>query len=284
VDDRELRDFYDMIVAYYEKSGVEVTVTKNSIYVNGNKLPRPADRFRVGFTPKKNVPYACWLENDKVQLQNLQTNQRIAAVINGTDFMSCEGRVYVQSLQNIFEINFIEQANSLMVATAKSVATIMPSATTMHQGVAIQDMFGTLVFSVFPEAGHHRQVKIPELNDYRITDAKYERNVLMVIAVDKKDGKYSRFVFRFGKDWASYDVREIEDINPTGINFTVLDKGICVCITEEEKVEIFSNQKDNASIKSFDDPAIDADMKFCHAGDSVRFAKGNKLYDISVKK
>lgn len=280
---RELRDVYDMIVGYYEKSGVEVIVTKNHLYLNGNKLSRPTERFRIGFTPKNNIPYACWLENEKVQLQNLQNGQRIPAVINGTDIMSCEGRVYVQSLQNIFEIDFIEQTNSL-IATAKSVATIMPSATTMYQGVAIQDMFGTLVFSMFPEAGHHRQVKIPELSDCRITDAKYEHNVLMVLAVDKKSGKYSRFVFRFGKDWASYDVREIEDITPMGINFTVLNKGICVCLTEEEKVEIFSNQKDSLSIKSFDDPAIDADMKFCHASDSVRFAKGNKLFEISVKK
>lgn len=281
---RELRDLYDMIVGYYEKDGIEVAVTKNHIYLNGNKSPRPANRFRVGFTPKKNIPYACWLENEKVQLQNLQNGQRIPAVINGTDIMSCEGRVYVQSLQNIFEIDFIEQHDTSIVATAKSVATIMPSATTMYQGVAIQDMFGTLIFSMFPEHGHHRQIKIPEINNYRITDAKYEHNVLMILAVDKKIGKYSRFVFRFEKDWTSYDVRQIDDIVPTGINFTVNDNGICICLTEEEKVEIFSNQKDNASIKSFDDPAIDADMKFCHASNSVRFAKGNKLFDISVKK
>jgi len=281
-DIREIRDLYETIVGYYEKFGTEVTVTKNHIYLNGNKISRPTERFRVGFSPKNNVPFTCWLEGECVQIQNLQNRQKIPSTISGSDVMSCEGRIYVQSLQNIFEIDFIEQ--NTIVATAKSVATIMPSATTMYQGVVVQDMFGTLVFSMFPKSGHHRQIKIPELDNCRITEAKYENNVLMVIGLDKKNGKYSRFVFRFSNDWASYDVRVIDDITPTGINFTVLDKGICVCLTEEEKLEIFSNQKGSTPIKSFDDPAIDGEMKFCHAGGQVRFARSNKLFDISIKK
>jgi len=282
-DIRELRNFFDMVVGYYEKNGTEVAVTKNHVFLNGSKTSRPSERFRVGFTPKNNVPYACWLDNERLQIQNLQNSQRVPAVINGTDIMSCEGRIYVQSIQSIFEIDFIEQGTTI-VATSKMVASIMPSATTMFQGVIIQDMFGVLMFSMFPEAGHHRQTKIPELNDYRITDAKYERNVLMVLGVEKKSGKYTRFIFRFAKDWSAYDTRIIDVVTPTGINFTVVDRGICVCLTEEEKVEIFSNQKDSPSIKSIDDPAIDAEMRFCHAGDQVRFARGNKMYDISVKK
>jgi len=281
-DIKEMRDFYDMIVGCYEKFGTEVAVTKNHIYLNGNKVSRPTERFRVGFSTKKNVPFACWLDGERLQIQNLQNGQPITATISGNDIMSCEGRIYIQSLQNIFELDFIEQ--DMIVATAKSVATIMPNATTMYQGVVVQDMFGTLVFSMFPKSGHHRQIKIPELENCRITEAKYENNVLMVIGLDKKSGKYNRFIFRFSNDWAGYDVRVIDDITTTGINFTVLDKGICVCLTEEEKLEIFSNQKGNTPIKSFDDPAIDGEMKFCHAGGQVRFARGNKLFDISVKK
>jgi serine/threonine protein kinase len=279
---QELRDLYDTIIGYYEKNGSEVSVTRNHIFLNGKKANRPAERFRVGFSPKNNVPYACWIENENVKIQNLQDGERITSTIGGSDIMSCEGRIYVQSLHNIFEIVFIEQ--STMVATAKTVATIMPSATTMYQGVVIQDMFGTLVFSMFPEQGHHRQIKIHELDNYRITDAKYENNVLMILGVDKENGKYNRFVLRFSKDWLSYDIRQIDVMSPTGINFTVIDKGLCVCLTEDEKVEIFSNQKDKPSINVFDDPAVDGEMKFCHAGNQVKFARGNKLFDISVKK
>ena len=275
----EVYNYVDAIVGYYEQSGSEVVVTKSSIYINKTKSDRPAERFRVGFT-KNNQPYACWLENEQVRLQNLQNKQMIQATINGTDIMSCEGRVYVQSEQNIFEIEFFEQ-NSIL-ATSKMVASIMPNATRMFQGVAVQNMLGSLIFSIFPKSGHHRPIRIKELEKYKIVDAKYERNVLMVLVVD--DGKYSRYIFRFSEDWQSYDVRIVEDIIPTGINFTVLERGVCICITEEENVEIFSNQKDKPDIKKYDDPAIDSEMRLCHAGDSVRFAKSGRLYTFSVKK
>lgn len=282
-DIRELRDVYDSIVGYYEKKGAEVIVTKNHLHCGTIKMNRPSERFRVGFTPKNNVPYACWIENEHVQIQNLQNGQKIPCTIGGTDLTSCEGRVYIQNMSNIIELDFVENSG-VIVSSPKAVATIMPSATQLYQGVAIQDMFGTLVFSMFPDSGHHRQMKISELNECRITEAKYEHNVLMVVGIDKKTEKYNRYIFRFSKDWSNYDVRVVNDINPTGINFTVLpEKGICVCITEEENVEIFSNQKDANSIKSFNDPAIDSTMKLCHAG-GVQFARGNKLYGISVKK
>lgn len=281
-DIRELRNLTEEIIGFYERLGTEVIVTKQHVHLDGQTIPRPADRFRVGFTSKTNTPYACWLKDEQLQLQNLRTRLPINATINGTDIMSCEGRIYVLSLNNIFEIDFIEQPNTLL-ASAKSVATVMPSATRLFQGVAIQDMFGTLLFSVFPASGHHRQTKIPELDGYRITDAKYERNVLMVSAVNKS-GEYSRFVFRFAKDWSGYDVRHIENISPTGLNFTVLENGICVCLTEDEKVEILSNQKDSASVKSIDDPAIDGNMRLCHSGNQVRFARDRKIYSIAVKK
>ena len=285
---KELHNYCDAIVGFYEKSGVEVAVTKNHIHYNGKKMDRPAERFRVGFTPKNNIPYACWLGiGDRVEIQNLQTGQNIPSTMSGTDIMSCEGRVYVQSLQNIFEINFIENGN--LIAAAKSAATIMPNATRLYQGVAVQDMFGTLFFSMFPAQGHHRQVKIQELNDYRITDAKYEHGILMVVASHRTTGDYSRFIFRFTgdkntTDWDTYDVRVVDDITPTGINFTVLERGTCICITEDEKVEIFSNQKNSVGVKSIEDPAIDGEMKLCHARDQARFAKGNMLYEFSVRK
>ena len=104
----------------------------------------------------------------------------------------------------------------------------------------------------------------------------------MVIGI--KNGQYDHFIMRFSKEYDSYDLRKIENVNFTGINFTVLDNGICISLTEEEKIEIFSCQKDSQSIKSIDDPILEADMKLCHNGSQLMFAKGDKLYQISMKK
>lgn len=279
---RELQDFYSTILGFTEHSGKEIVVTKDGITVDGKKNDRPAERFRVGFTPSLNVPFVAWLEDEQLKLRNLSLGSEIKCSLQGTDMMSCEGRVYVQSNSNIFEITFIEQMGLLM-ATPKAVASIMPTATTMFQGVAFQDTFGTTMTSIFPAVGHHRQFKFDELKDYRITDAKYENGVLMIICCNK-EGQYDRLIFRFDKSFSSYDVRVVSDITPMGINFSSLAHGgICVCLTEEEKIEIFSAQKGNANVKSIDDPAISADMRLCHSGNQVRFAKGNKLYSMAMK-
>src|SRR5207253_203993 len=70
---REITDYTDAIVGYYEMLGNEIFVTSKDILAGRRSVPHPANRFRVGFTPKKNTPYVCWLDDGKVTLQNLQT-------------------------------------------------------------------------------------------------------------------------------------------------------------------------------------------------------------------
>ena len=63
-------------------------------------------------------------------------------------------------------------------------------------------------------------------------------------------------VFRFDPDFQGYDIRKIENITPSGLNFTVLDSGVCVSLTEDEKLEVFSVSKGSTSIKSVEDPML----------------------------
>lgn len=281
-DIHELRKFSKTILGYYYQNGREVVVTSDSVYVDNQFNQKPNQKFKVGFTPN-NVPFAAWLENDRLHLFNLETKNVIPCDVMGSDIMSYGGRVYVQSTQNIFEIKFAEIGTQLL-ASIVSVASIMPNATELFQGVAIQDMFGARMISVFPQSGHHQMIKVDELSGIKVIDAKFERGVLMIVGMNGETGKYSRYVFRFAKDWTSYDLRTVENINPNGLNFTVLETGLCVCLTEDEKVEIFSSQKDSVNIKSISDPVIKSDMHLCHSGTQVRFAYGEKLFSIAVKK
>lgn len=278
---QEIRDFLSTIVGFYERSGKEIIITKDNIHFGNKKIGLPADRFRIGFTTSKNIPFALWLDDGNIKMLNLETNTPLSINLQGNNFTTCEGKVYVQGASNIFEIEFVEQGNAL-IPVPKSIAAIMPHATTMFQGVVIQNVFDITIASIFPQAGHHQQFRMDELADYRITDAKYEGNILMVVGHHQEKSQYDRLVFRFDKNWKEYDVRVIENITPTGINFTVTN-GICVCITEEEKVEIFSNKHGFDAIKSIDDPVIESDMKLCHIDRQVRFARGSKLYSIAVK-
>lgn len=281
-DMKTLHEFASTVLGCYFQHGKEVIVTKDSVYVSNQPQSRPADRFHIGFCPVGDIPVAAWLDGDDLRLQNLEWKIPIPIQCLGRDIMSCEGRLYVLGLQDIFELTFMKSGQNI-TAFAKPVAGVMPKATRFYEGVAIQDMFGVKMVSIFPQAGHHQQIKIDELANYRITAARYEGGVLMVVGVNRTSGEYDRLIIRFAKDWASYDCRVIENVHPTGLNFTVTSKGICVCIDEEEKVEIFSIQKGSQTVKSVSDPAIKGDMKLCHSDDQVRFAHGKKLYSFAMK-
>lgn len=283
-----IQEFGAPIVGHYTMGGRQIVVTSNQIHVDKSVIPRPDGRFRVGFTPNTNTPVVASLDGNQVRLQNLDSKATIRFDAQARDLMSCEGRIYILGTNNIAEISFIEQGD-MIFATAKPIAQIMPAATKLFQGVAIQDMLGQCMASIFPSTGHHRQIHLKELAGYRITDAKYEGNVLMVVGINKSTGENRRFIFRFSSNWTDHDCREIENITPTGLNFTVTNKsgspgyGMCISITEEEKVEIFSSQIGTKSVKSVDDPSIVSDMRLCHSGDQVRFAHGSKLYQFSMK-
>ena len=97
-----------------------------------------------------------------------------------------------------------------------------------------------------------------------------------------KSGSYDKLVFRF--DNSSYDLRIVKDITPAGLNFVVLDNGICVHLNEEENIEIFSKKKDSAGLNIIDDPEITGDMRLFKMGVKVLVARGEKLYSLTMKK
>lgn len=279
-DIRQLNDYLAQVIGFYEQGGREVVVTKNAVHIGSTRYERPADRFRIGFTPSSRV-MALYLENGQCRLKDVANDTLIPfGLTSADDIMSYNGRLYAKAEGNFYEITFMETGGSVF-AVPKHLANLLPNATTVYQGCAVMDFFGAKLLSLFPQAGQHQQIKLAELEKYRITEAKFENGVLMVVGM-RAEGGYDRLVFRFNPQY-QYDLRVIENITPTGINFTVLPNGICVCLNEEEKIEIFSSTKDSPHIKVYDDPVIESNMRLCHAGSQVRFAKDSRLFSIAVK-
>jgi len=170
---------------------------------------------------------------------------------------------------------------------------ILEHATRLYPGVAIQKMLGSTFASLFMYAGAAQQVRIKELDDYRIVDAKYDGassyatadlqagGVLMVLG--EKKGRYDRLVFRFDQGCVNYDVRKVRNVTMGDLNFVVLDTGVCVCLTEDEKLELFSARMGSTSIKTVEDPVLGGDMKLTKHGGQVLFMRGEKLYSMKLK-
>ncbi len=284
-DIAEVGGFVDSIIKVYYSFGTRVVCTQNSIvvgersYTYGN-----AAQMSIGFTQKMNKPFGLIIgDSNKVSLIEIETGTVHDLGLAADDAMAYDGRLYARTGTNVLEIIFTEVGPQTIIST-KSVGQVldMPQATKVYDGVIVQNLLGRYFISVFPQSGRCHQVGIPELDGYRVLDARYENHVFMALA--EKSGKYDRLVVRLSDDFQTHDVRIVEDVDYTGLNFAVTDAGICVCLNEEEKVEVFSRKSSRPAVKVMEDPAIKADMRLFHDGAQILVARGNELYGMTMKK
>lgn len=263
---------------------IKLVRTTTKFYHNNNHISvSPSVRFAL--TPHQNIPVLAKIELNKLKLFNANTEKEITNInINCSILMTYNQRLYVKNQDKILEIEFIESGQNILTSY-KVVANILEQATTLFDGVAVQNLLGTHYASVFPEPGIHRQVRLKELDSYKIVQAKFDSGVLMIIGARTivKNLQYDKLVFKFSADFNNYSHIIIENVELIGLNFVVLDNGICVQINEQEQIEVFSAKKDQNTVKIIDDPVIESDMKLMKSGAKVLFARGNKLFSLKMR-
>lgn len=258
-----------------------MAVVGDEIFVGKRKVcESKADIHQLVFTPDSARPIIAWIEDGSLKLYNADAKSEINFSANAQHAMVSGGRLYIKNVTQLQEIQFKEIGTGVY-AVPKVVGNLMEKASKLFDGVAMQNIMGKFYANICPESGVCYQPHLRELDKQRIIDAKYMNNVLMVVT--EKTGKYNRYVFRFDETFAGYDVREIRDIHYVGLNFVVNQRGICVCINEDENIEIFTNRKDSQGVKVVDDNTINGDMKLMTDGLKIYFAKDQKIYKFSMK-
>jgi hypothetical protein len=257
-----------------------ITITEKSIYFDGKKYPKPQFDVKVAVTPRQRHLIASYLEASRLRVRDLTIDQDISLDVAVEEFMFSQGQFYIKQQENIFEIEFVEFAQKILLGVRRAANATMKS-TRMFEGLAIQSLLGANYASIPAESGVCHQVHLVELDGYRVLEAKLEHRVLMVVGT--KQGQYHKLIFRFAGDFSSYDVRVVPDCASTNINFTVLDSGVVLHMTDEDNLEIFSRLKDAASIKVVQDPAIQGDVRLFHVGAQALIARGNTLYKIKLR-
>ena len=235
---------------------------------------------RAGLGPKQSI-VAVHIVNKCLRLRNLSARSAIEIELAADALMSYDGRVYCKSGDDICEIELMEMPSGKIRASARKVASVMPESTRLFSGVVMQDMLGTWFASVFPAPGRSHQLRIPELAGWKLVDARYDGRVLMIVGARK--GAYRRWVLILKQDYSGYECRETCDISYAGLNFVVLDTGVCAHLNEDEKLELFSNSIGSTQKKVVESSALDAGMTLFKCGGSVAFSRGKKLYRLSTR-
>lgn len=277
----EIMDTTDDIINYVHSYGTELYITEKSVFLNRKDLKFKVEPGHIGFTSKLNHAINAYKHNNTLKLFDINTQRDIPISLETNDVMSYKDRIYVKSGHNVVEVIFNEMGTTIM-PSMKIVGTCLDTnASKLYPGVLVQNFIGSYFISLFPNSGECYQILMKQLTGYRIIDAKFDSNILMVIGV--KSGKYDKFIFRFNENYIECDMRVVNDIQHNGFNFVVLDKGICVNINENEEVELFSNKKDSTNIKVIKDNAINGSMTLYKNANTTMFSSGSKIFTLKMK-
>jgi hypothetical protein len=243
--------------------------------------PSPKGLTLAGLTPKNNAPFALNLHEGTLSYIDFTTKQTTKLEITADELAKSEDRFYIRRGPRILELSFYEPGPTPIITASHVVANVMEHASSLYEGCVIQSMAGSAFVSLLTASKVAYQVRVPELDPYNVVEAKFDGGVLMVVGA--KAGTYDRFVFRFSGDYQTYDTRKVPDIQTSGLNFVTLTNGVCVAVTEDEKIEAFSAKKDAQGLKIIDDQAIGNDMRLLKLQGRVGFSRGTKLFNLRMK-
>ncbi len=231
-------------------------------------------------TPQTRRNLRAMLVGARVRLCDEQDGKDIPLDLAGERLMVTGGRLYVQQGASLLEVGFVETPQRVWPRVSV-VGSVLEQATQLFEGVALQNLLGAWYASLLPSSGACVQVRLPELDGSQVIDAKFQGGVLMAVAAH--GGRYRKLIFRFTAAYDAHDLRTDEDPQTLGVNFVVLDHGVCLHLNDAEELELFPARMGATGLKVFADPAIGGDCRLLKDGSQALFARDGVVYQFSLR-
>ncbi len=271
------------ISGVWTHAGQRIVATRSGVWLGDRKVNARDDLCGVAVHPNSQKVVALYRGASGYEVRELLSGDELVDAKHVKRATSYGGRIYMFVGETIVEVHLVE-AGSTIVASTRVCATVLPHATALFVGFALQNLLGSAYLSVFPEAGKSHQIRIPELDEYQVVDGRFEAGVLMCIARPRGAEKHrsDRIVMRFHKDYTSYDVRIETDVASTGVEFAVLDTGVCVALVDDDCLEVSHAQIGKMGTRRIDDQAIGGGMVCAQAG-RLLYAQDTTLYGLRLR-
>ncbi|MGE0085621.1 MAG: hypothetical protein AB7S75_14525 [Desulfococcaceae bacterium] len=276
-----IRKFAYDILWHRFHAGMRVAATAGHIFIDSRTYPVPASA-NVIFTEKKLIPVFARMENRCLKLETANALPLSFPELQTDEIMVIGNTLYARHLGDLTEIS-VDDSGKKPIAGIRNVWNIMPYSAQVFEGMIYQNVLGKAWLAI-PLPGKQGSSScimkaVPELDDYRIIDAKHDDGVCILMG--HKQNSYDRIILRFDRHYGDYDCRIAKDADLHSVNFVTLEKGIAVSIYEDT-VEIFSKQPHKADSKKITGPDIDETMHLCKEGNSVMFFKADTLYSLRM--
>ena len=241
----------------------EIKRTKK--YIDSVLTPYKKEELRVSIKDQK-----LFIENDNITVNcNLFCNEYM---ISNNNIYAKYGNKLNEVILNEFNDNVIVKYNSW---------SISPNSSKLMDGFVYQSLLGNAFLTIPYSSGLMANIALPELDDYKIIDGKYENKVSMLIGLNNKTLKYDRITLIFNKNHDQYVISVKEDVDYY-LNFTVLEVGVVLDIHKDGEISVFLNDLDNDKRKEIKDSIISTDWKLTHEGSKAMFYKDKSLFQLKM--
>ena len=198
------------------------------------------------------------------------------------DPVSHEGRAYSKAGDLIVELQLLDWGRP--VVSTLTAVHVLPEATQLFPGVAIQDLLGSCFVSLLLASHRTPQIRLPELDPYRVLDAKWHSaargGILMVAAT--RDGRVAHLMFRFSSTFERYDVQCLCDAGPAGLNFIVTGAGVCVRLTDEGELHLSYAEPGRDEVKILTDAFLSGDLRLHSHHGQLLASRDNHLFNLNM--
>jgi hypothetical protein len=245
-----------------------------------NYGPAPAGVEMV-FTPSGQA-IKSWVAKNQLHLENLN-GQTYQLPVTARNKMVVNNTLYVIGESKIVEV-VIEELGTKIIPCIGNQWDILPLASQIFDGIICQSDFGAQRLMVFYRTTAGKPAcmlrKFDELSGYRITEAKYDNQVAILIG--EKQGRFDSLMFKFSPDFTDYRFSKEQDVPYHQPNFVVLDNGTVVRITPDDEVQVFSNRYTSTDLSVAREQGISSDMRLCKKPGGVGFTIGSKLFTFRM--
>ena len=264
------------VQAVYQFMGIYYVVTKTNIYANKKEVDiNTAKKTLLCFASDGTMIEATQSGNNITFKETM--NGPAIGTIKSKDMFSRNGMVYTMINGKLVENSFTT-LGSKIIHRINEIENVSITSAVMYDGCVIQDLLGKKYLTLPYRAGSSFSKYIPQLDGYRIVDAKSDKTVTVVIA--EKAGKFDRFIIIFDRKYATMDIREVKDIVYDTINFAVMDNGLCVLLANPTELELFAQA---SQCEVMNNPPFDSTMKLFTTPDGIFFINGNTIHQLKKK-
>ena len=196
--------------------------------------------------------------------------------ILASKMMIIDDRIYILHSDKLMEIK-IEKMKNLIFSINNS-WNILSGSSSLFKNCLYSNMLGKAYFYIPSKEKTCNILHLESLDGYKILDAAYEKDTMIVVAFKK--GSYSRFTIKFlSNDFTFTDIVEEKDVTLSEINFTTLDNKVSLLLADDE-IQITVAKSTNKKILSSVGLPLDCVLE--NDGNSVYYYCDRKLFRIKM--